>query len=54
MDHTVIRPSFSELVAHLFLNLLEDTRCRESWEDLPLELQVFSINAIHFAEEVVL
>ena len=36
----------------IFLHLIEDARCRESWEDLPLELHGFSINSIQFAEVI--
>ena len=38
----------------VFLNLLENTRCLESCENLPLELHRLSINSMQFAEEVCL
>ena len=39
--------------AHRFLNLLEDTRCCVSWEDLLLDLHGLSIKPIQFVEVVV-
>ena len=35
------------------MNLLEDARCSESWENLPLELHGFSINSTRIFEKIV-
>ena len=48
-----VKFSGSHFNSHHLLNLLEDARCRESLEYLPLELHQLSNNSIQFAEMIV-
>ena len=39
--------------SHHLLNLIEDSHCSQSWENLPLEFHKLSINSFQFAEIIV-
>ena len=44
---------FTLYFSHHLLNLIEDSHCGESWENLPREFHRLSINSIQFAETIV-
>ena len=44
---------FTLLFSHHLLNLIEDSQCSESWENLPLEFHKLSIDSIQFAKVIV-